>query len=110
MPATKTRTCRLTQLDSSLWMLDMVIGEDCFAYRLKKLPVSGGHGYRLEKGITLECYEVFLSGSRHLHDSCSCKGWQRWAKCKHTSALRALVAAGKLPRPQIEPAAQLADF
>jgi hypothetical protein len=59
----------------------------------------GGRAFELTKlGLESdgEVYHTLLTGNAHT-DSCTCKGFARWSHCKHSGAVAALVAAGRLP-------------
>lgn len=73
------------------------------AYVLTPLTSDFGTAYRLAKADNgdghSEEYDVLLHGRE---TSCTCPGHTYCGKCKHVSALEALIAAGKLPAPNSE--------
>jgi hypothetical protein len=81
-------------------------------YLTAKLPSDYGLSLALVKvtdGADRPTYHVLLNADA---PSCDCKGFERWGRCKHLSALLALQAEGKLdalpaptaPKPPAKPA------
>ena len=95
---TKNRTCRLIANIGVLWLKDA--GQPEVGYWLTPMPSDFGRCFELKKFVACgpEIYQVCVdtSASRGKADACCCKGYLRWGKCKHVSALRALIALGKL--------------
>jgi hypothetical protein len=69
------------------YWIDRIPSDYGMAFDLRKFRAEGGETYHV-------CIDTDGRGGA---DSCECKGYLRWGKCKHTAALRALIAAGKLP-------------
>jgi hypothetical protein len=68
------------------------------AYSVTEVPCGGafdGRGFRCHKAGADEPYDVFLSRNG-ADDTCDCKGFSRWCRCKHVAALRVLLSGGKL--------------
>jgi hypothetical protein len=86
----------LLWLESSrCWFLRLFVGQAQTGYYLFPLPADFGTAFRLDKiGVEGEAtYHVNLNGE---HTTCECKGFLKWGRCKHCSALLALQAAGRL--------------
>jgi hypothetical protein len=69
-------------------------------YYLKPATSDYGRSYQLDKfGVDAgsdsseRSYNVLLDGQQA---TCTCKGYQRFGRCKHGDALKALFASGKL--------------
>src|SRR5262245_9454094 len=74
-------------------------------YAVEPLPCDHGRAFRVlkltdDRGDAVP-YDVFLS---RLADSCECLGFLRHRHCRHVEALRALLAAGRLPVAPAAPA------
>src|SRR5947209_8262627 len=64
-------------------------------YAVAPAPSDFGRAFVLRKmGDEPAVYSLCLEddGTRH----CDCRGWEAYGYCRHTTALAALVAAGKL--------------
>lgn len=64
-------------------------------------PGFDGRGVKLEKisgGTDPNDREhsVIIPTAQDQHSYCTCRGFQRFARCKHTAAIRAIVARGLL--------------
>jgi hypothetical protein len=74
----------------------ITVGKDEADYFVDRIPADWGTAFKVEK-IGLECqegaYHVQLDGEKR---SCTCMGFTRWQRCKHSDGLAALVKAGKL--------------
>jgi hypothetical protein len=65
-------------------------------YTAVRVPADFGTGYLVEKTTDPNSsYHVLIAAAPGRH-SCECKGWLRWGRCRHVSALLALKAAGKI--------------
>jgi hypothetical protein len=76
-------------------------------YRLRRIPADWGQAFevlKLEAGS--EAYNVHLDSQ--LGDTCCCKGFLRWGKCRHASALRAKENDGALADVPMIPAPAVA--
>lgn len=73
-----TGTYALTWNDTSTW------DGSNDAVHVRWAKVDGGTDPEAED------YDVFLVCGRPGLDTCECKGWYRWNKCKHLDASRAL--------------------
>jgi hypothetical protein len=64
-------------------------------YLITRISSDFGIAFLLEKmgGGDEHRYHICLDGE---HGTCECKGFTRWARCRHVEALRALTAAGQL--------------
>lgn len=93
--AAKERTAHVTDAG----VLVLTVGEEEFCYWIDRIPSDYGHAFELRKFVAHggETYHVCVDDGRGRADTCECKGFLRWGRCKHTSALRALIAANKLP-------------
>jgi hypothetical protein len=82
-----------------LWLTQ---GTDTRAYILTPIASAWGTAYTLGKADNgdgqMDTYCVLLDFERHYH-TCDCAGHTFRNHCKHTEALLALTAAGKLPKP-----------
>ena len=76
-------------------LVRIVVGDEPWTdYNFRPLPSAFGRAFRLVKLLgPHDRYDVLLDGPR---SSCCCKGFCRWGRCKHISALQALVNAGRL--------------
>src|SRR5690349_21675026 len=73
----------------------IAVGRDAADYLLDRLPSDFGTAFRVQKAGEDTFYNVNLSTDGSA-DVCDCKGFSRWARCKHRDGLAALVAAGRL--------------
>jgi hypothetical protein len=82
----------------------ITVGAVATDYSIRPIPSQlGGLAFELVKlGVESdsECYHVRLTGDAR-QDSCDCKGFARWSKCKHRDSLAALIAAGRLTERQV---------
>jgi hypothetical protein len=94
--------------DDSFGVLQIVRGRDDVTYHLWPVRADFGLAYRLDKlGELLPGEET----TYHVHldplaeggprCSCECKGWLRWGRCKHVTALSGLLTDGSLPGPHV---------
>jgi hypothetical protein len=67
-------------------------------YWVDAVPADWGKAFKVAKPghEGEETYDVLLDGDK---DSCTCPGHTYHGYCKHVDGLRALDAAGQLPRP-----------
>ena len=70
-------------------------------YAVDEIECEGGRGFQLTKvfgGTDAEAtgYACFVSNQGAGFPSCECRGFLRWGRCSHLSAVLALVAAGQL--------------
>jgi hypothetical protein len=78
--------------------------EEFARYRVTEFPTDlAGRAFRCEKvrgGSDKEetAYDV-LTGDAGEPDACTCKGFQRYQRCRHLDCLRDLLAEGRLPSP-----------
>ena len=102
--ATKTRrrvkpvrTIRLAlkPFEGNPGVVSITVGKDAADYFLSAVPADFGTGFKLEKIGGGETYHVNLAADPKQH-SCECKGFGRWAHCKHVDGLAALQRAGRL--------------
>jgi hypothetical protein len=73
--------------------LRIVEGKRSDLYYFAEVSADYGRGFRVEK-VGGDTYSVNLDGRA---STCECKGFGRWAHCRHVESLTALIAAGKLP-------------
>jgi hypothetical protein len=73
----------------------IAVGKDAADYLLDRLPSDFGTAFRVQKAGEDAFYNVNLSADGTA-DVCDCKGFSRWARCKHRDGLAALVKAGRL--------------
>ena len=82
----------------------IVVGAASTYYALREIRSDvGGRAFELTKlgpEADGEVYHVLLTGNART-DTCTCKGFCRWSKCKHRDSLAALVAAGRLPERKV---------
>jgi hypothetical protein len=100
-PAKVTRSCSLGTASNGTRALKLTITTgnktESFGYYLTETGADYGRGFRLEKfGVEQvegqdSAYEVSIDP--HGFDSCSCKGFTRWAHCKHHEAIKMLVSS-----------------
>ena len=100
------RTCQVWSAGGGRWVLTLT----CWHlrrsavdqhYHLAAIPSDWGRAFdarKLQAGGG-EVYHVHLTSDG---PACGCKGFLRWAHCKHTESLAALDGRGKLPAPQAE--------
>lgn len=66
-------------------------------YNVIEFPTTwDGRAFRVEKADGSEVYDVFVPRD-HGFERCDCMGFERYDHCKHTAALRAVLANGWLP-------------
>jgi hypothetical protein len=63
-------------------------------YPLAEIAVDYGRGFEARKSSTDggEAYRVHFD--RDTGDSCTCRGFLRWSRCKHRDALATLIKRG----------------
>jgi hypothetical protein len=72
--------------------LDKYLATDYF---LSEIRADWGRAFEVRKPLPDgTVYHVHLDAE--LGDSCDCKGHIRWGRCKHASAVKALIAQGRL--------------
>jgi hypothetical protein len=73
----------------------ITVGRQSDQYFVSRIPSDFGRGFCLEKIGDAEstAYHVNLSDAGN---SCECRGFLRWDRCKHADGLAALVKAGRL--------------
>jgi hypothetical protein len=73
----------------------ITVGQEETHYRVQAIPSDFGEAFAVEKIDDLDpaVYHVNLSADGH---TCDCKGFTRWAHCKHADGLAALKREGKL--------------
>jgi hypothetical protein len=85
--------------DLASGVVRLAVGTVSTDYALRPiLSQVGGRAFELVKlGVEAdgEVYHICLTGAPG-QDSCDCKGFCRWSRCKHRDALAALIAAGSL--------------
>lgn len=100
-PAQKpVRSATLGSMTNGKQVLWITTDGEARGYVLTPLASDFGTAYRLGKsdiGGCSEDYDILLHGRE---TSCTCPGHTYHGKCKHVSALQALIAAGKLPAPK----------
>jgi hypothetical protein len=99
-----TRTASLGAATKGVRALKLTITTgkkvETFGYYLSEPGADYGRGFRLERfGVEQEegndtAYEVNIDPAGF--DSCSCKGFTRWARCKHHDCLKTLVATKRI--------------
>jgi hypothetical protein len=85
----------LKPFDGAPGVVQITVGKDIADYFLSTVPADFGTGFKLEKIGGSETYHVNLAADPKEH-SCECKGFGRWAHCKHVDGLAALQRAGRL--------------
>lgn len=80
-------------------LLVLGAGRTATEYLVVEFAADGGRGFRLAKvtpGTDAEAdgYDVFACGTSA--PRCECKGYTRWAGCKHADAVAALLNDGQL--------------
>ena len=86
------RRCKLAR-DGDRLTLTLTVGTTTTAYALAEFGADQGRGFELTKEDGSAAYHVNTNG---MMSTCECKGFARWAHCKHVDALLALQVAGKL--------------
>jgi hypothetical protein len=73
------------------------VGKEATEYTVSPIPADFGQGFEVRKPLDKggEVYCVNL-GADAAHSSCECKGFLRWAHCKHVAGLIALREQGRL--------------
>jgi hypothetical protein len=91
------RTIRLAlkPFEGNPGVVSITVGKDAADYFVSTVAADFGTGFRLEKIGGGETYHVNLATDPQQH-SCECKGFGRWAHCKHFDGLAALQRAGRL--------------
>jgi hypothetical protein len=85
-------------VEGSFGIVRIRVGKESQVYFLYELPADFGRGFKVEKmpadpADEEVSYQVNVDGDAK---SCTCKGFCRWNKCKHSDGLAALIAAGVL--------------
>ena len=76
-------------------LVRITVGKDTADYFLSTVAADFGTGFKLEKIGGTEIYHVNLAADPKQH-TCECKGFGRWAHCKHVDGMVALQRAGQL--------------
>jgi hypothetical protein len=109
-PASKpARRVTLIGADSNPMLVEMTIGEQSFAYFVKKIHADFGMGFAFRKvevnGMSENSEDVY-----HVHydparrwTRCDCKGGEFHGHCKHQEAIAALIQSGKIAVPAAKP-------
>jgi hypothetical protein len=99
---------RVHLYDGFPMLLEMTVGPVEFTYWLTPVPCDFGATFEVRKMLTDggTVYHVHIDDEGH--HSCDCPGGSYHGKCKHLSALLALVKSGKLALPEKKPAAATA--
>lgn len=98
MPATKSEKHAALTWDADARVLT-VTGTRCHCrYRVIELAVSDGRGFILAKldvgsDRAEERYGCLVAGST---SHCDCRGFTRYGRCKHLTALAELIAADQM--------------
>ncbi len=78
-------------------LMELTINGVVQDYWLSEIGADWGRAFEVRKPLPEgTVYHVHLDAQAG--DSCDCQGCVRWGHCKHLSAVKALVAAGRLPR------------
>jgi hypothetical protein len=87
-------------------LLEMTIGKETFSYWLTILDTDYGIGFEVRKPLPqTTVYHVHYDPQRGL-SSCDCLGGTHHGHCKHQEAILALLCAGKLAVPTLQPASE----
>lgn len=84
-------------------VLVLTVGTEEWCYWIDRMPSDYGMAFTLRKFVAQvkggpAGYAVCIdTDGRGRADLCECKGFCRHGHCKHTAALRALIAANRLP-------------
>jgi hypothetical protein len=105
--STKPRSLRF--YPGSPALVEMQIGRDSFAYWIKPIVVDFGAAYEVRK-LLADGGDVYHCHTETHRFSCDCRGHVRHGHCKHSDSIHALIAAGKLDRPNTSPTFTDADF
>src|SRR5579859_5442943 len=101
-----TRHVQLLNRPDPVGLLAITVGKERTSYLLERVPADFGAAFALTKLALVEIepgvhqqqadcvYHVHLD--RELGDSCDCKGFIRWRRCKHHGAVAELVRRGLL--------------
>ena len=76
-------------------VVQIAVGKDTADYFHTTVAADFGTGFKLEKIGGTEIYHVNLAADPKQH-TCECKGFGRWAHCKHVDGMVALQRAGQL--------------
>src|SRR5690349_14964619 len=98
-PERRIRLC-VKPVDQSPGVVRIRVGAEEADYLLTELAADFGRGFKVEKMAAENdaeegVYHVNVDAAAGRR-SCECRGFCRWARCKHADGLAALVAAGKL--------------
>jgi hypothetical protein len=101
-PAKVTRNCSLGAAVNGTRALKLTVSTgnktETFGYYLTETGADYGRGFKVEKFGTEQgedsAYEVSIDP--HGFGSCSCKGFTRWARCKHHDAIKMLVSSKRI--------------
>jgi hypothetical protein len=116
-PVTSDLVVRYTDDDPGRLPLLTILGRysqrhawfrDRDVYRVGEIPAAGGRAFLLYRGVEAvetdpdhdERYGVFIAYCGETSDLCECKGHAAHGRCKHVDALKALLAAGHIDRPE----------
>lgn len=71
---------------SEAQLIPIVSDRQTWLYAIAETPSEiGGRGWILRRLTGGEYYNIHLSDAGGF--SCSCRGWERWKRCKHTVAV-----------------------
>lgn len=102
MPATATKKTRTLSYNAVVGCLHIRQDGKEKGYWLDRLEHDMGQGFtcvrltkiaRTKAGDGEQPYDVVVGPDG---ESCECLGWLKWNHCKHTAAVRCLVARGSL--------------
>jgi hypothetical protein len=77
----------------------LTVGTESWDYFVQPVKADFGRGFQVVKIDLMAdggAYHVNVGGGHHNGHLCTCKGFERWGRCKHSDGLAALVNAGKL--------------
>lgn len=99
------RRLQLYNATGSPMLLEMQIGNESYAYWVKRIHADYGLGFEFKKCpdviipyFELETYHVHYDPARQL-STCDCLGGTHHGNCKHQAAIVALIKAGKISIP-----------
>ncbi len=105
-PVKPARTVQLVSRPDPIGLLAITVGTDRTCYLLERVPADFGAAFALTKLALVEVatgvfeqrpeYTYHVHLDRQLGDSCDCKGFIRWRRCKHHGAVAELVRRGLL--------------
>jgi len=90
----------------ALWFVNIHQGKRLSTYWVSPLVSDWGIAARFEASRTeaasamqADHYDVLIENAQDC--SCTCPGFLRWGRCKHTAALAVLIERGVLGRPAL---------